>query len=58
MHSDEISAELGGDILNKYQDVKVDVHNPDYLLKIEIFFKDKYYNFNTNSNYFLKHNWC
>lgn len=36
MHSDEISAELGGDILNKYQDVKVDVHNPDITIYVEI----------------------
>ena len=36
MHSDEISAELGGDILNKYQDVKVDVHNPDVTIYVEI----------------------
>lgn len=36
MHSDEISAELGGDILNKYQNLKVDVHNPDVTIYVEI----------------------
>ena len=36
MHSDEISAELGGDILNKFQNVKVDVHNPDVTIYVEI----------------------
>ena len=36
MHSDEISAELGGDILTKYQNLRVDVHNPDITIYVEI----------------------
>ena len=36
MHSDEISAELGHDILEKFNNFKVDVHNPDHTIFIEI----------------------
>ena len=36
MHSDEISAELGGDILESLKNTTVDVHKPDVMIYIEI----------------------
>ncbi len=36
MHSDEISAELGGDILERFVNTKVDVHNPEVTIYIEV----------------------
>lgn len=36
MHSDDISAELGHDILEKFKNAKVDVHNPDVRIFVEI----------------------
>ena len=36
MDSQEINMELGGIILDAYPDMKVDVHNPDIMLNIEI----------------------
>lgn len=36
MHSDDISKELGHDILENNTDMKVDVHNPSLLIRIEI----------------------
>lgn len=36
MHSDEISAELGHDILEEFNNTKVDVHNPDHTIFVEI----------------------
>ncbi len=36
MDSMEINAEMGGRILDAYPDMKVDVHNPDALISIEI----------------------
>ena len=36
MNSMELNAELGGKILEAFEGLKVDVHNPDYLLHIEI----------------------
>lgn len=36
LHSMEINAELGGVILDAFPDMKVDVHNPDIELNIEI----------------------
>lgn len=36
MHSDEISAELGHDILENFKNSKVDVHNPEVLVTVEI----------------------
>ena len=36
MHSDEISAELGHDILEEFSNSKVDVHNPDHTIFVEI----------------------
>ena len=36
MHSDEVSAELGHDILENFDKLKVDVHNPDIRIIIEI----------------------
>ena len=36
MHSDDISAELGHDILETFKNTKVDVHTPDVMLMIEI----------------------
>lgn len=36
MHSDEVSAELGHDILETFKNVKVDVHNPSIRIFIEI----------------------
>ena len=36
MHSDEVSAELGHDILTKFTNMKVDVHIPDVTIYVEI----------------------
>ena len=36
MHSDEISAELGHDILEKFENTTVDVHNPEVIFFVEI----------------------
>ena len=36
IHSDEVSAELGHDILEKFTNFKVDVHNPDVRIFVEI----------------------
>ena len=36
MHSDEISSELGHDILEYFKNTKVDVHNPDVTIFVEI----------------------
>ena len=36
MHSDEVSAELGHDILTKFTNMKVDVHTPDVTIYVEI----------------------
>ena len=36
IHSDEVSAELGHDILEKFSNFKVDVHNPNIKVFIEI----------------------
>lgn len=36
MHSDEVSAELGHDILETFKETKVDVHNPEVRLFVEI----------------------
>ena len=36
IHSLDFSREIGGLILKNIEDIKVDVHNPEYLLKIEI----------------------
>lgn len=36
MHSDEINQELGHDILETFKNTKVDVHNPDIYIYIEI----------------------
>ena len=36
MHSDEVSAELGHDILEAFTNTKVDVHNPDIIFFVEI----------------------
>lgn len=36
MHSDDISAELGHDILENFKNVSVDVHNPEIIFSIEI----------------------
>ena len=36
MHSDDVSAELGHDILERFKNTKVDVHNPEVRLFVEI----------------------
>ena len=36
MHSDQINSELGHDVLENFKNFKVDVHNPDVLINIEI----------------------
>ena len=36
MHSDELNQELGHDILETFKNTKVDVHNPDIFIYIEI----------------------
>lgn len=36
MHSDDVSAELGHDILENFSDTKVDVHNPEVMFFVEI----------------------
>ena len=36
MHSDEVSAEIGHDILEEFSNFKVDVHNPDVRIFVEI----------------------
>ena len=36
MHSDEISAELGHDILEEFKNTRVDVHNPEHTIFVEI----------------------
>ena len=36
MHSDDINQELGHDILETYKNTKVDVHNPDIFIYVEI----------------------
>ena len=36
MHSDDVSAELGHDILETYKNTKVDVHNPEVRIFVEI----------------------
>ncbi len=36
MHSDDISADLGGDILERFKNTTVDVHNPEVTIFIEI----------------------
>ena len=36
MHSDDVSAELGHDILEAFKETKVDVHNPEVRLFVEI----------------------
>ena len=36
MHSDDVSAELGHDILEEYKNTKVDVHNPEVRIFVEI----------------------
>lgn len=36
LQSPEISAEIGGHILSKYNNLKVDVHNPDFILFAEV----------------------
>ena len=36
MHSDDVSAELGHDILEQFKNTKVDVHNPDVRIFVEI----------------------
>ncbi len=40
-NSMEISREVGGDILKSMEDIKVDVHNPDVIVNIEV--RDKVY---------------
>ncbi|MEE1031259.1 MAG: tRNA uracil 4-sulfurtransferase ThiI [Ruminococcus sp.] len=42
----ELNAELGGRILDAYPEMKVDVHNPDVLLTVEI--RDKIYIYSIN----------
>lgn len=42
----ELNAELGGRILDAYEEMKVDVHNPDILLTVEI--RDKIYIYSMN----------
>ena len=36
MHSDDVSAELGHDILETFSNTKVDVHKPDHIIFVEI----------------------
>lgn len=36
MKSPEISRELGGYILSKFNNLKVDVHNPDIIVTVEV----------------------
>ena len=36
MHSDDISAELGHDILETFSNTKVDVHSPDHIIFVEL----------------------
>ncbi|MCC8073926.1 MAG: tRNA 4-thiouridine(8) synthase ThiI [Clostridiales bacterium] len=40
MKSPEISRELGGYLLSKFKNLKVDVHNPDIIVTVEV--RDKY----------------
>ena len=40
MKSPEISRELGGYILSKFNNLKVDVHNPDIIVTVEV--REKY----------------
>lgn len=42
----ELNAQLGGRILDAYEEMKVDVHNPDILLTVEI--RDKIYIYSMN----------
>lgn len=46
IHSQEMNNILGGIILKNIKDVKVDVHNPDILIKVEIREKNTYIYFN------------